>query len=161
MGIAAASRPAKEPERRFCEDCFRCKAEIPAIRSNQSRQVYAAAFRTSQGQAGVRGESSVFDSPRRLYAAFDARKRLPEKQYVNILPVCARGSLTLRRAKAATEKYGKKIPPDHSGGCGIIIPLLCPPPYRPPHQCGAGLPHWSPAGRSRSRRPGCRGPRSS
>ena len=47
------------------------------ILCNQSRQAYAAAFRTSHGQEGGRGATRFFVAPRRLCAAFDARKRLP------------------------------------------------------------------------------------
>ena len=63
--------------RRLCRGFFPQHAEIQKKPLQPEPPNKAAARPTPKGQEGVRGESRFLLSPRRLCAAFDARKRLP------------------------------------------------------------------------------------
>ena len=71
---AAASKPQRGRCGDFAEDSFRVSGNSGNPLQPEPPRC-AAAHATSQGQEGVRGECTFLHSPRRLCAAFDARKR--------------------------------------------------------------------------------------
>ena len=79
-------------------------AEIQGILCNQSRPALQPLDQLHGDRRGSGGKSTL-TFPRRLCAAFDARKRPPTRETVareKPQQLCARGSMTLRRTKAAT-----------------------------------------------------------
>ena len=116
----------KEEMRRLCRGSLPLKAEIQAILCIQSRQTLQPRIQLAKDARGSGGKR-FFASPRRLCAAFDARKRLPSNntdKFQRRNPPAAedrthnsprdsfapRGSLILRRAKAASEQQCRTTP---------------------------------------------------
>ena len=110
-------------------------AEIQGILCNQSRPALQPLDQRHGDRRGSGGKSTL-TFPRRLCAAFDARKRPPTRGTVareKPQQLCARGSMPLRRAKAASRQHDaqpKKEPCQCTAPCEIRCSRPAPSPAR-------------------------------
>ena len=87
------------PSGDFAEAFYRFNRDSEKASATRAAKHMQPPSATSQKHEGVRGEASIFASPRRLSAAFDARKRLPVQ--VELQPQRLRGTATHARGETA------------------------------------------------------------